>query len=174
VSGTGGTGRTETPPFEEEASAAGGFRYEDYWNAFREALLRAGSRLRPPTVRATNWVRFPAGGSGAWLAGVVSVRNRFLGVELILDRPQGALAYKVLMVERAEIEAELGEALQWRELGGSYRIELHSDGFDPAQRDDWKRQHVWLLDNLEKFQRVLVPRIQRIHYSEIRSDLTPE
>lgn len=135
------------------------FHYEEYWKAFRAALQRSGSRLRPPSIRDANWVRFPAGGAGASVNAFVSTRNRSVGLELVLDRAQNAAVYRRLLDARTVIEQELGHTLSWNEKQASYRITLTEGGFDPADRAEWRRQHAWYIENLERWYAVLVNRL---------------
>jgi hypothetical protein len=137
------------------------FRYEEYWNGFSVALKRSGSDLRPPTVREKNWVRFPAGGSGARIFVFASTRERYLGVELVLERPDGDGVFANLKSQRSEIERAMGDKLKWSEHSGSNRISLTKDGLDPARRSDWTEQYEWLIDKLELFHRVLVQRLSK-------------
>lgn len=130
------------------------FRYEDYWTGFSAALTRSGSLFRPPTVREKNWVRFPAGGSGARIFAFASTRERYLGVEFVLDRPDGDGVYSNLEANKSMIEREVGDTLKWTRHDGSNRISLTKDGVDPTRRSDWPQQYQWLIEKVGIFSRV--------------------
>jgi hypothetical protein len=137
----------ETPSGEEAPQSL----YSDYWNAFREALTRSGSRLRPPTVRDRNYVRFPMGSGDRRMYCFISARERYLGVELVLDRPENNLLFDALRTRHSEFEAEIGGNLEWLERDGSCRVVQHLYGCDPQDRSQWPQQHEWLRVKLEKF-----------------------
>jgi hypothetical protein len=143
----------------EENPDPNAFRYEDYWKAFKAALARSGSRLRPPTVRDKNWVRFPAGGAGAAINAFATRRERYIGVELALDRAEHSATFQSLRAARAEIEREMGRELKWKEHEASYRIVLTETGRDPTDPADWPRQHAWFGETLDAFYAVLVKRL---------------
>jgi hypothetical protein len=146
------------PPSGDHAAI--GSLYREYWDELGAALARSGSRLRQPTLRAKNYVRFPAGGSGARMYAFASIRERYLGVELALD-PDCADIFRALQRQRETIEGELGQELEWIEHPKSYRIIARVRGHDPADRADWGRQHAWFVGTLEQFNRNLVTRIGR-------------
>jgi hypothetical protein len=137
------------------------FGYEAYWKAFRAALARSGSRLRPPTLGEQNWVRFPTGGGGTRIHAFASTRGRYIGVELVLDRAEQATTFQRLRAERVQIEREIGQELVWKEHEASYRIGLIQPGRDPADAADWRRQHAWFTETLNVFYDVLVKRLDR-------------
>ena len=146
------------PPFADHTASES--LYREYWKGLGAALTRSGSRLRQPTVRAKNYVRFPAGGAGARMYAFASIRERYIGVELALD-PDYVDVFRALQVQRADVEREFGQELEWIEHPKSYRIVTKVRGHDPADRADWDRQHSWFGRTLEQFNRNLVARIRK-------------
>lgn len=134
--------------------------YERYWKAFSEVLRRSDLRLRPPAIRPTNYARFSVGRGDAWINAFTSVRDRFVGVELVLSRPECTELFERLIAERGEIENAFGTELDWKQLTGSYRIVIHQAGYDPTRKEDWERQHAWLIEALGSMQQILVSRIK--------------
>jgi hypothetical protein len=145
----------EPPPADHAAS---GSLYHEYWKELGAALARSGSRLRQPTARAKNYVRFPAGGAGARIYAFASIRERYLGVELVLG-PGRVDAFRALQAQSPIVESEVGQALEWIEHPKSYRIVARVHGHDPSERADWGRQHAWFIGTLEQFKRNLVARM---------------
>lgn len=135
--------------------------YREYWTEFGKALATVGSRLRRPTARAVNWVRISLSRSDMRMNAFASTKQQFLGVELVLARPSCDRLFESLAAQRAEIEEELGERLEWNERGRSYRIVLSEHGFNPADRADWPRQHIWLINKLEHYRAVFMKRIEK-------------
>jgi hypothetical protein len=130
--------------------------YEAYWTRFSELAGQSGIGLRPPTPRASNYARFSLGSSDRWMNAFASVRDRYIGVELVLRQPRYTSEYAMLEEARVEIEQEFGAALEWKELQDSYRIALPRYGFDIQNRADWARQHDWLIDTVKQFQQILL------------------
>lgn len=150
---------TAESPYAEPGAADS--LYLDYWTEFGKALATVGSRLRRPTARAVNWVRISLSRSEMRMNAFASTKHQFLGVELVLGRPACDPLFELLAAQRAEIEDELGERLEWDERGRSYRIVLSEHGFNPADRADWPRQHIWLINKLEHYRSVFMKRIDK-------------
>lgn len=132
--------------------------YEAYWTRFSELVARSRIGLRPPTPRASNYARFSLGSSDRWMNAFASIRDRYIGVELVLRQPRYTTEYARLEAARVEIEQEFGGALEWKELQ-DYRIALPQYGFDIQNRAEWARQHDWLIDTVKRFQQILLTRI---------------
>ncbi len=135
--------------------------YASYWEEFSAALTESRVRLRPPTPTSHNYARLSLGSSDMRMNVFASVRDRFIGVELVLRKPACDEAYSRLKGAQAEIEQELGQKLQWNEPPRSFRIALVERGFDPVYRGDWGRQHQRLIEMIQDYQKVLLPRIAR-------------
>lgn len=133
--------------------------YTLYWAAFSAELQRSDLRLRPPSATTRNYARISLGSSDMRMNVFASVRDRFIGMELVLKRPACDDAYLRLKSARAAVEREFGRPLDWNELQGSFRIALVERGHDPVRREAWSRQHQWLLENLKRFQAILVGRV---------------
>jgi hypothetical protein len=146
---------TPLPPHDRGALPEGetnGELYQRYWTAFAAFLAETGSRLRSPTVREKNWIRFSMGSGSIRIHVFASVRERYIGVELALDR-ELARVFKDLKRRQKVIERALGPDVDWIEHSRSYRIVQRRTGVDPAQKHDWSRQHEWLWAHLEIFHR---------------------
>jgi hypothetical protein len=133
--------------------------YANYWNAFIPAVEKAALGLRAPTPTTRNYARFSLRSSHMRMNAFVTVRDRLIGVELVLRSPAGDDAYSRLQAARTEIERELGHELEWNTHAASHRIVLAERGFDPMNRTDWPRQHQWLIDKLKGFQASVLRRI---------------
>ena len=136
----------------------------DYWSALREATIESGGVLKPQKPRPQSWTNISIGRWGFNLAAMMNIARRMIGVELVLQGPLAKLHFHALAQDRAEIEAELGEPLEWREKpeGKDSFLTLRRTGVDPTDRAGWTDQHKWLREKLEAFHRVLAPRIKAI------------
>jgi hypothetical protein len=142
-----------------DAQALGAL-YADYWEKFSETLRRSDVQLSPPSPTTRNYARLSLRSSHMRLNVFASVRDRLIGVELILRQPECTPMYEQLQAAREQIEQELAHKVEWKEPPRSYRIALFERGFDLLDRADWDRQHIWLVDKLERYQQVLLKRIE--------------
>lgn len=156
-------GAVSPEPRARPADAASlGLLYHEYWEAFSDAVQKSPLRIRPPTARAQNYARLSLGMGDMRMNAFASVRDRSLGVELVMKHPECAPAYASLLAAQGEIEGELGTKLEWNEREGSYRIVLVEPGFDPLDRRDWPRQHAWLIDRVGAYLTTLLRRIKTL------------
>ena len=133
--------------------------YLNYWTRFSDVVARSGLGLRPPTPSTRNYARLSLRSSDMRINAFASVRDRLIGVELVLKHPACDDAISRLRVARGEIEETLGKKLEWNEHPGSMRIVFAESGYDLLDRTDWARQHEWLIDKLKAYQQVLLKRI---------------
>jgi hypothetical protein len=133
--------------------------YESYWQAFSVIFQKAGTGLRVPTAGPRSYVRISLGSSHMRMNAFASVRDRLIGVELVLAGQAGAEPYARLKNAQSVIEQELRSQLEWKELPSSNRIVRYDRGFDPVNRNDWERQHNWLIEQLKGYQESLLKRI---------------
>jgi hypothetical protein len=136
-----------------------GALYAEYWDTFSDVVRRSDLGLRPPSPTSSNYARISLGSGGKRLNAFASVRDRLIGVELILRRPACVKDFSRLIAAQAEIEQELGHPLEWKEHPGSYRIALVRRGFDLMDRADWIRQHDLLIEMMKAYQQTLLKRI---------------
>jgi hypothetical protein len=153
-------GEPDTTGQPDEESDADSL-YQEYWEEFGRALATVGSRLRRPTARPVNWIRISLSRSDMRMRASVSKKEKSLSVALVLERPGCKELYESLIAQHGDIEEELGHLLEWNERGSSYRIVLSEYGYDPADRSDWPRQHIWLINKLEHYRAVFMRRIER-------------
>ena len=78
----------------------------------------------------------------------------------------------MLQREQSAIERELGTAITWQENPAQNRrlIILRRPGIDPTIRDEWTKQHTWLMETLDRFYRVFTQRVKALDASEYDVD----
>lgn len=146
----------------------------EYWSALNEALRQRSSFIRPQQPPANSWTRFAIGRSGMHLTAFVNMRERYVGVELILRRPEADPHFTSLCDEKEQIETDMGETLEWKELGSSFRIVLQKDDVQVSDTTDWPRQHAWFTETLERFHRTFSPRLKRTGLSARPAGQSPD
>ena len=89
---------------------------------------------------------------------MINTKDSKIAVELELLTESAKAVYEDLFKEKANIEASIGTALDWRdspEVKGC-RIIL-SNPKDPYAEDEWSQQFAWLQEHLEKFDQAFRP-----------------
>jgi len=161
---TAGRFRAVTPTAAKELSQL------EYWAVFRDYALREGRVLRPPKAYPQNWMGFAIGRSNFRLVASISSRRAAIAVALLLDGPDAKAHFHLLQVQQADIEAELGFSLVWREQPSKKESTIAFEtADDPTDRNRWEIQHFWLLEHLEKLHTALSGRIKALDADEYPS-----
>jgi len=138
--------------------------YIEYWDAFAQLVSTRGGPLRPRKPAPQHWTGFGMGRVNFELNATVNTRDQWIrtGLELFGPNAKGYLA--LLKSDQEQIEYELGFALDWgfadHRQGAKVAIDL--TGVDPTDRNDWRRQHVWMADHLEKLHAVFHNRVREL------------
>jgi hypothetical protein len=84
-----------------------------------------------------------------------------IGVALYLKGDTERL--DLLNEQREEIEEKIGESLYW---DNPTQIYLSKNESDPRDESQWEKQHQWILEKLELFDRVFRPIFHKLNASE--------
>jgi hypothetical protein len=136
-----------------------------YWIAFDTVLAALGGPVSGgKKPQPQSWMAYSIGRSH-FSVGAATVRpKRQVRAELYISGNKAKAFFHLLAAQKAEIERELGFALDWEELpeGQDSRISVSLDDADPEHEADWTRQHEWLAKRLNEMHRVLAPRIRAL------------
>lgn len=135
-----------------------------YWAALGEFIERNNYGIRPQKPLPQHWTNFSIGRSGMHLAATVNSVDERIGVELYLSNGHAKEQFKQLEQSKPQVEAAVGEKLEWQELPGrkSARIALYKQNVDPGNEGDWVNQHEWLAGKIGKFNEVFRPLVKSI------------
>jgi len=136
-----------------------------YWQQLVDFIKESGSKLKPQDPRPRHWQTFAIGRSSFHIAALLNTRDNKIAVELCITNREHAKAFfKLLELEKAEIESEVGSALEWRENPDktSSKILLFND-FDLSKQDKWGEQHKWFKENIEKFDKIFRKRVKKLN-----------
>jgi hypothetical protein len=135
-----------------------------YWNSFSDYL-----KIHDPsfTVRRDNkdhWHEFKIGRSGFAISATINIQKKRAGVELYMHRDPLKHAIRTLEQQKAEIEAEIGESLEWQELSGkkASRIALYLQGVDPSDEGSFPEIQSWMLQRMQKFRRAFAVKVKAL------------
>ena len=126
----------------------------EYWQAFENILATRGGPIKARTASsASSWIGHSIGRSGFGVNTAMNTFKNWVRVELYLSGAKAKRNFKLLAVQRPEIEAAVGGALDWQELPEKTecRVCLTMPGVDQFDRTDWPRQHAWLADKATAF-----------------------
>jgi len=136
----------------------------EYWRAFREVLAERKSNLKPQKANPQHWLNVAIGRGNFNMAALVNTQEELVTVELNVQGPDAKNHFKTLATEKEEIEKEIGQTLDWRELPTkeASRILLSRQNSSIKDRSQWPVQHQWLADHLEKFNSAFRTRVQEL------------
>lgn len=137
-----------------------------YWQGLIDYLENNGSKLRTQDPRPRHWQTFAVGRSHFYIDATVNTRDSRLGIGLkIADKNHAKNFYNLLVLDKEEIEAEMQEKLEWRELPDNTKSEiiLFKNNVNLSDDKDWNAQYDWFKTNIEKFDKVFRKRIKKLN-----------
>lgn len=147
---------------ESEALTEARAKQLKYWETFRDYLIEAGSPLRPQKPFPQHWTNYGVGRSGFVLGALLNTQGARIGVEVYVSHRHAKRAFRMLELQKSEIERELGFAMDWEYLPErkGCRIIHYRDGLDPMDEATWPEGMAWLKQRLETLNRVFRPRLR--------------
>lgn len=138
----------------------------EFWSKLNERALEAKAGFRPQKPSPQHWNNFSLGRSGIHGACTINTPDKQLGVEIYLSHSNSKEIFQRLIARKAEIEQQLGYALDWRELPDRHasRILVFKNAFDFNQESEWKAGVDWLIEHASRFSRVFRPIIREISF----------
>lgn len=125
----------------------------DFWNKFKEYAISKGTKLKLRKTSPQHWYDISLGMSDAHIALVAIPRERIIRCEVwISDKKE---LFHQFRKNEEQIEAGLGEQLNWMELPGkkASRIVISREA-DVSENEKWEEYFEWLLNRAEKFYKV--------------------
>ncbi len=125
----------------------------EFWDGLKDYAKINYPKIRPQKSHPQHWLNISIGSSQAHACLSINSREHLFTTEIwIGDNKE---FYYNLEQRKEEIEADLGEKLEWLELPEkkASRIKISTTG-DFDNQDKWEEYFEWLLQMTEKFQRV--------------------
>ena len=133
----------------------------DYWTAFRDLLLSRRHFLNPPEPKAQRYMVLETI-RGCRLASSLHIKDSQIWVDLTFGR-NSKKYFERFERDSDSIEKEIGAELEWVPRSGAVESWiLIRKRADLTDLDDWKLQHKWLCEKLEKFSRTFRPRLMKL------------
>jgi hypothetical protein len=116
----------------------------EFWQGLRELIIERGSVIKPRQPRPQHWTNFAVGRSGFRITAYINIREKRLGLQLVIHKGPIKHYFRLLHQEKVAIEEKLGYPLQWRELADKKQsdVTLDNPDMDPSRRSRWPQQHV--------------------------------
>jgi hypothetical protein len=137
-----------------------------YWQGLIDYLENNGSKLRTQDPRPRHWQTFAVGRSHFYIDATVNTRDSRLGIGLkIADKNHAKNFYNLLLLDKENIEAEIQEKLEWRELPDNTKSEiiLFKNDINVTDKKGWNAQYDWFKTNIEKFDKIFRKRIKKLN-----------
>lgn len=138
-----------------------------YWVSLKSFAEEKGSPLRFSTPGPYHRIVVRLGRSGTRLVARVNTQKSRISVVFRSSGPNGKKFFDLLHFYKDEIEGDLGFPLEWDRQDGkeSTSVFCEREG-DIFKEEQWSELHGWMIDCLEKMNRVFRPRVKRLDLSE--------
>ena len=141
--------------------------YRAYWTAFWTCVEESTSaKIFKAVTRATparrNWITVIRTGVGkVHFTAVASKRDRRMDADFTIEKKEIACELFAEFKERRhDIERAFGQELKWVRSEGSgnnkHRIYLRKHDVSVDERNEWRSQHEWLIEQLAKLHRAIM------------------
>ena len=144
----------------------------EYWCGFHDELRKHSSDIHGVKPLPQVWNDFALGRSGCYLSALCNTKEKRIAVHLIFNGVGAADRFEQIVKVKAEVESEIGSILDWYAPADMKQkhVILRKGGVDPADRDSWPSQYLWLRENLEQFHKVFRPRVLALQVSTDEND----
>lgn len=136
-----------------------------YWDALFQKMKSDKHPIRPQKPLPQHWANFAIGRANVWMNATVNGRENWISVSLSTGGILSKESFAALLAQKEAIERELGTALEWQELPDrkEARIRLRLSDTDFRDEKNWPRQHQWIAEWLEKFNKVFRARVKNLN-----------
>jgi len=135
--------------------------YVEYWTQFVNYVNEKGSFIKTRKPQPTYFMSMALGRTGFNLT--AGRDYTAVAVEVTIGTKEFNEHFSALLQDKAEIESEIGEELEWNPREGKQYSSIGlRRNCNPDNKDDWPAQHTWFLEKLEKLHRVFSPRIRNL------------
>ncbi|MPZ34125.1 MAG: DUF4268 domain-containing protein [Rhodospirillales bacterium] len=138
-----------------------------YWSSFADYLKAQNSTFKIRRENRDNWFPFSIGRAGVQINTTITQEGR-IGVELYMHNDPEKIGYHQLLEQKANIEQDFGEPLEWQDLPGkkAWRIGVFLHGVNPGDPAQFEGLHKWMLEKMGKIRKVFGPRVKVPSFGE--------
>ena len=138
-----------------------------FWTSFSEYLKTHDPRFIIRTPSKDHWHSFSIGRSGFAIDVTITPQKHRVGVELLVRRDLGKIAYQRLRDDADAIEQIVEQSLDWMELPGkqSTRIAAFLPDVDAFNEAQWPAIQEWILKMMQRFKLAFADRVKALDMS---------
>ena len=135
----------------------------EFWTQFREKLSKLKEIPSVQSARPQYWFDVSLGRSGIHLSNTANTFDNKIGVRVYIGNKVANVALPQLLQMKEEIEAEIGEKLEWDPNPENLdkTIGLKRDA-DLTKRENWEEYLDWLTDMTIKFRKTFSKRVKSL------------
>jgi hypothetical protein len=135
----------------------------EFWTKFREKLSKRKEIPSVQSARPQHWFDVSLGRSGIHLSNTANTFDNKIGVRVYISNKVANVALPQLLQMKEEIEAEIGEKLEWDPNPENLdkTIGLKRDA-DLTKRENWGEYLDWLTDMTIKFRKTFSNRVKSL------------
>lgn len=137
---------------------------QKFWIAWVAHLESIGSTLKPQKTGPKHWQSFAIGKAGFSMGATINSRENRLGLEIYINHQNSKQYFGQLEAQKTQIQAQLGFAMEWRELPDkdACRILIYKNDAPLSDEIAWPRYFAWLTDTAHKMDQVFRPLVRTL------------
>ncbi len=137
-----------------------------FWEQLHSHLKQSGSLVTLEEPKRKHWLKSSTSNE-SFLVAVGRLPNGLIRVDMRCIGANRHANLELLKQQQEEIESGIGEPLVWPSAN-RFLVQLrYQHSVDLMDESRWTEQIEWMADALERFDRVLGPRIQKIHSNQV-------
>jgi len=136
----------------------------EYWQAMKLYFEEKDSFLKHQKPQPQHWTSFALGRSNFSISAVVGFYYGYTKVEFNINTNNSKEHFNYLKNKYYHDSVSVfGENISWQELPDHKlsKVVLEKD-MDPNIKTDWRNQHQWFLETIEKFDKFFRPKVKKI------------
>ncbi len=139
-------------------------RYMEFWGAFGEYLSEHDPTYSNRAPGKVYWWTFGIGRSGYSLNLTAGGRDHWISASIVCTNDGDKLVYDHFFDQKSEIEADLGEEMEWHRIEDkiTWDIGVSWRDIDPMNKDRWPGYFDWYWEKMQKLRAGFTQRIRSL------------
>jgi hypothetical protein len=140
----------------------------EFWTNFRDRLLQLKVASSAQTPRPQYWFNVSLGRSNIHLSCIANTSDGRIGVRVYIRGKIADVALPQLEEQRAAIEAEIGERVEWNPYPDKLdKIIVLDRAANLHDRSRWDEYISWLVERVDKFKKAFGPRVKSLDLAQV-------
>lgn len=126
-----------------------------FWDYFREALIKTGKIRSLQTPRPQYWFDIALGKSNVHLSNIFTTNQKRIGVRVYIHNKEAEIWLPYFLQNKKRVEEEIGEKLEWNpNPNNKDKIIALNRNFDFENKDSWDEAINWSVNYTLAFKKV--------------------